>query len=118
MGNTDSVRFKVLMAASMKTTVFCDVAQFTEGHIRYTYCLHHQGINSPDDECSKHLRNVANLYQTTRRSVPSSYIEVSSLLVYHMTAVLERFCWLVCSLFNDAFPVSDYVASKEGVINK
>jgi hypothetical protein len=42
------VRFQVITAASMKMTVFWDIAPFspveTDRHFRGAYCLHHQII--------------------------------------------------------------------------
>jgi hypothetical protein len=56
------VRFQVRMAASMKMTVFWDVAPCSlvemYRRIRDAYCLHHQG------------NELFSLYQTTRRNFP------------------------------------------------
>jgi hypothetical protein len=53
------VRFQVLTAASMKMTVFWDVAPCSLVDVyrrfRGTYCLHHQGDECTDDGGSKHL---------------------------------------------------------------
>jgi hypothetical protein len=57
-------RFQVLTAASMKITVFWDVAPCSLVEVyrrcRGTCCLHHQG-DYPDDEGSKYLCNVSKL---------------------------------------------------------
>jgi hypothetical protein len=54
---SESVRFEVLTASSMKTTVFWVVYQ----HFRGAYCLHHQGDTS---------RTSVNFYQTIRHNNP------------------------------------------------
>jgi hypothetical protein len=71
------VRSEVLTEASMKLTVFWDVALCTLVEVfrrfRGAYCLHQQGL---DDGCSKHLWNVGNLLPDYTANIPEySYLQ-------------------------------------------
>jgi hypothetical protein len=79
------VRFQVLTASSMKTTVFLDVAPYSLVYIdrrfRSAYCFHHQG-----DETS------LNFCQTARRNIPEESSTHNSVLNSPtLDAILNRF---------------------------
>jgi hypothetical protein len=63
------VRFKVLTATSMKMAVFRDVASCSLVGVH--------GTRRSDDGGSKRLRNVGELYETTRRTT----IQMTSIFI-------------------------------------
>jgi hypothetical protein len=81
------VRFQILTAASMKMTVFWDIARWNmvecSRRFRGAYCLNRQG----DDGGSKHLWNVGHYTeQYPRRQV------IFTLLVNTITSIPGNFC--------------------------
>jgi hypothetical protein len=90
------MRFQVLMAVSMKITVFwvaapCSLVKVYR-RLKGSYCLRHQG---PDNGSSKNLRNVGKLHpdgtaQQPRRQSRSDPIGYISIWV--MLSSSENFC--------------------------
>jgi hypothetical protein len=74
------MRFQVLTATSMNTTVFWDVAPCSlvemDRRFRGAHCLHHQGI--------------PNFYKTTRRNIPEdSHLLGGSIALLHVDTHLQ-----------------------------
>jgi hypothetical protein len=111
-----TVRFQVLMAASMtmivlKDTVLCSLVEVDRRFTR-TYCLHHRG-DGPDYGGRKHVWNVGQFLPDYTAQHPRRR---SSWLLYVQTMTGQTSSQV--SSFKAAVGTSDYVYHVVGIWNK